>query len=267
LNYLSNQSLFLHFSRFRGQSVPSKEVRAFLDRQARWDAAGQSDPNTSGSRLRFVKIDDQPTKEGRPAARYRVFAEGAPQNKVFVLHSWLVDNTLSTDPRDIYVNAQGLLMIHMPKPDQEASLQAGEDELDVLSTTGENAEPMRFLLARRDGETPIYGTLVPHPVVSEDQGCKLEVRIAQPDTAAVLIIADGFPAKAKIPLVLESGGFEVTEVLETNLDGHAVLGVFPYAPGKTQGTLKASAEGPNCLPSILLPWSEAAHAAAKAPGH
>lgn len=266
LNYLSNQSSFLHYARFQGQAAPTKEIRSLLDRQARWDDAGRGDSNGSGQRLRFEKIDDQVKPGDKGAARYRVYAEGAPQDKVFVFQTWLVDGTLRSDPRDIYVNAQGLLMIHKPKAEQESSLRAGDDELVVESAT-ENAEPIRFLLARRDGETPIYGTLVSHPVESYDQGCKLEVRIAESGAAAVLMIVEGFPAKAKIPLVLESEGSVISEVLDTNLDGHAVMAVFPPVQGKPQGTIKASAEGPNCLPSVTLPWSAAATAAPKAPKH
>ena len=203
LNYLSNQSLFLHFSRFRGQSVPSKEVRAFLDRQARWDAAGQSDPNTSGSRLRFVKIDEQVKPGGHGTARYRVFAEGAPENKVYSIGIWPIANTLAYDPRDLYVNGQGLLMLHKPTPEQEFSFKAEADEFDVTAVT-DSAVPTRYLLSSRDRQLLIYGTLVPNPVVAEEQTCRLEARIAQPDATAVLIIVDRFPAKARIPLVLES---------------------------------------------------------------
>lgn len=264
--YFSNESTFLRFSHFHGQSVPPSELRALLDRQARWDDTKLSDPSQSGLRLHFEKIDEQPTQVGREPVRYRVFAEGAPQDKVFVFQTWRVDNAISTDPRDIYVNAQGLLMTHLPKPEEETSLKVAEGELEVASPT-ENAEPIRFLLARRDGETSIFGTLVSHPVESYDQGCRLEVRAAQPGAMAVLIIVDGFPAKSKIPLVLESEGSVVSEVLDANSDGHAVMAVFPAVDGKTRGTLKASAEGSNCLPSVVLPWSAPADSAPKTPGH
>ena len=240
-----------------------------LERQARWDDAGSGDLNLTGSRfnpsglrLIFEKIDEQATQGGRLATRYRMFAEGAPENKVFAFKTWTLDNTLSTDIRDIYVNGQGLLMIHDPTPEQELSLKAGNDELDVMPVTA-NAEPVRYLLSGRDRQLMIYGTLVPHPVVSVDKGCRLEVRIAQPNATAVLIIADRFPAKAKIPLVLESDGSSISEMLNTNADGHAVMAVFPYVPGKAQGMLKAIAEGPKCLPSVLLPWGAAPPAAPK----
>lgn len=263
LNYLSNQSNFVHYSLFSGQPAPTKVLRSILDRQARWDDSGLGGLNPSGLRLNFEKIDQQVAPDGRISERYRVFAGGAPENKVFAFQSWRVDNSLNTDPHDIYVNSQGLLMIHKPEPEQDLSLKAVGDELEI-SVVADPAEPVRFVLAGRDGATRIYGTLVPHRVMTDDQGCRLEVRVAQDGIKTVLVIADGFPAKSKIPLVSQSAGAENTEVLEMNADGHAIMAAFPYMNGSTQGIFKASAEGPTCLPSVALPWS-AATPAVKAP--
>jgi hypothetical protein len=215
-------------------------------------------------RLIFEKIDEQETQGGQAATRYRMRAEGAPENKVFSFGTWPIHTTFSTDIRDIYVNGQGLLMIHPPTPEQELSFKAGNDELDIMPVTV-IAEPVRYLFSGRDRQLSIYGTLVPHPVISVDKGCRLEVRIAQPDAKAVLIIADRFPAKDRIPLVLESEGVSTSEMLNMNTDGHAVMAVFPYVPGRSQGMLKATAEGPGCLPSVLLQWGAAHPAASTTP--
>jgi hypothetical protein len=261
------QSNVLNYFNFKGQPTPSKDLLTLLERQARWDDAGSGDLNLTGSRLNptglrliFEKIDEQPTQEGRVATRYRVRAEGTPENKVFSFGTWPIDKTVSTDIRDIYVNGQGLLLLHPPAPEQEMSFKALDDELHIMPVTG-IAEPVRYLFSGRDRQLSIYGTLVPHPVIAVDKGCRLEVRIAQPDAKAVLIIADRFPARERIPLVLESEGSSASEELNTNADGHAVMAVFPYVPGKAQGMLKATAEGPGCLPSVLLQWG-AAHPAA-----
>ena len=183
--------------------------------------------------------------------------DGAPEDKVFAIATWTLSQPLKYDPRDIYVNGQGLLMIHRPKPEQEMSLTTPDDEL-VVSMSAVNAEPVRFLFSRRDRQLLISTTVVPRPVKSEERGCRLEARLAAPDASSVLIVADGFPAKEKIPLVLESEGQPLSEVMTTNQDGHAVMAAFPFVPGKTQGSLRATAEGPDCLPSVVLPWGPAA---------
>ncbi|MGA9670997.1 MAG: hypothetical protein WBQ94_17440, partial [Terracidiphilus sp.] len=229
--------------------------------------AGPGGLNPLGLRLRFQKIDDQVTEGGRTATRYRVLADGAPEDRVSSFGVWPIGaNTFSPDPRDIYANGQGLLMIHRPKPEQEMLFKAGADELEVMPATIP-AEPMRYVLSRKDGQSQIFGTVVPHPVIEVDRGCSLELRIAQPNVTAVLIVIDRFPAKAKIPLVLESEGESVSEVVNTDADGHAVIAGFPYVAGKTHGMLKASAEGPECLPSAVLPWGAAAETPAKTPEH
>jgi hypothetical protein len=189
-----------------------------------------------------------------------VYAEGAPENKVYAFGSWSLTNAPTTDPHDLYVNGQGLLMLHKPKPEQALSFKVGDDEYDVTAVT-DSAVPTRYLLTSRDRQLMIYGTLVPNPVMAEEQGCRMEARIAQPNASAVLIIVDRFPAKAKIPLVLESEGSSFTAVLNTNAEGHAAMAVFPFVSGISQGMLKASAEGSGCLPYVVLPWGALPQAA------
>lgn len=245
-------SFQVRYVQLDGQAAPTKEFRLLLDHQARWDDAGINDPN--GSHLRFVMVQNQASRGERGLVRYRVFAEGAPQKKVYSLQTWLVSNEAAVvDPRDLYVNAQGLVMIRRPRPEEDTSFAAGEDELEVESGPTV-AEPKRFLLSTVAGDLLIYGTLVAHPLQSNDQGCRLEARIAQPNEATVLIVANGFPAKSKVSLVLRSGDSLASDTMETNSDGHAVWAVSPIVPGMSEGILKASAEGPSCMPAIVLPW-------------
>lgn len=264
LDYFSRKPNALIYSRFRGAPSPSKETLHLLERQIHWDESGTGSRNPSGLQLRFEKIDMPATPGQSATERYRVYAAGAPENKVFAFESWPIDKNLTSDTRDVYVNGQGLLMIHRPRPEQEMSFKAGDDELDIMPVT-ESAEPMRFLLSSMDGQLRIFGTLVPHPVAADDQGCRIEVRIAQPDSTAVLIVIDRFPAKTGIPLVLKSEDATLSETLITDPEGHAVMAAFPYVPGKAQGMLKATAEGPNCLPFVVLPWGPASKSVPKTP--
>jgi hypothetical protein len=252
----------LNYSRFRGQPAPSKGVLNALGQQARWSE--QQDLNPNHLRLRFVKIDEQPSQGGRVTDRYRIFVEGASENKVFAFAYYLLNGSLLQPGQDLYVNSQGLLMTHKPRPEQETTIGAPNEEF-VFAPVTSTAEPVRFLFSSMDRQLQIFDTLVPHPMAVEDKGCKLELRIAQPDTKAVLVFADGFPAKSKIPLVLESEGETALQEMVADSNGHAVFADFPYVLGKAQGNLKATAEGPNCVPSIVLPWGPATDAAPKTP--
>lgn len=246
------QSEGISYSAFNTRTSPSKALLGLMARQARWDDTTVTSKNELGLRLRFVKINDQPLPGGGSVARYRIFAEGAPENKIFSIAYWPIGKKIEVDPQDIYVNGQGLLMTRKPRPEEDMIFKS-TDEYVVSPITG-SGEPMRYMLSRMDGQLEIYGTLVPHPVAAEEQGCRLEMRLAAPDAMAFLAVLDGFPAREKIPLVLESEGASVSETVYTDDNGHGVMADFPAVVSKTQGKLKASAEGPDCLPAVIVPW-------------
>lgn len=218
-----------------------------------WDEARPNRLNPQGLKLRFEKIDEKPI-HGKRFSRFRVFADGAPEGKAYLLGSWPVGKELSIDSHEIYVNEQGLLMVHKPRPDQETSMRVGEeDELDVMPLTDEG-EPMRLALSSLDKELLIPGTVVPLPAVSQDNGCRLEVRTALPDALGVLIFADGFPPKSRIPLLSVSEGEAINGLLATDQNGHAVTLDFPRVVGKDNGLLRVTAQGKNCAPSVEFHW-------------
>jgi hypothetical protein len=201
----NKRSTELAYSKFKGQPAPSKDVLANLEMQASWDYAGPGGLNHSGLSLRFEKIDEQATAEGRVATRYRVYAEGASESRIYSFEAWPLGKNVSADPRDIYVNPQGLLKIHKAKPAPDAGANAADEELIVTTVTG-SAEPMRYLLTSKDGKLQVFGTLVSHPLVSEEHGCELEARIADPEARSVLLWLEGFPEKTRIQIELESEG-------------------------------------------------------------
>jgi hypothetical protein len=253
----------LAYAAFPGQPNPAKPLLEQLVRQARWDNGDLGIGNQQHLKLRFVKVDDQVTPKGT-FARYRVFAEGAPENKVYAWRIWRAGEEPKSEPGDIYVNGRGLLLTHRPQPAEESSLQVPGGEF-YITPIADSAVPIRYDIFSRDNQLSVPGTLVPQPVASVDHGCRLEVRIAQPNATAVLFVIDGFPLESKIPLVLESEGETTNLTMDTDNGGHSIVAGFPYVSGKTQGSLKATAEGPDCLPSVTLPWGAEVHSAEKTP--
>jgi hypothetical protein len=249
------------FTSFPGEAAPRASRLDTLLQQIRWDTRRTGDQNPDGLRLRFEKIAAQGNDAAEPA-QYRVFAEGAPENKVYTLGVWFIGKGLLYRHENIYLNTQGLLMRHKPTPDEETAMRAPGDEVVLIPETT-SAEPVRYVLLSIDNQLSIQGTLVPHPVVGQDQECTLEARIAEPGSTAILIVADGFPAEARLALVLESEGSVAHLDFTTDENGHAEVADFPSVPGKAQGSLLITAEASDCLPSVRLPWG--ATISAKAP--
>jgi hypothetical protein len=256
-----NETEGLIYAIFPGQPTPAKPVLDMLWREARWDNGELRVGDSQGLNLRFIKIDDQVTQNGS-FTRYRVFAAGAPENKVYAWRFWKDDDEPKTAPEDIYVNARGLLMTRKPLPEEESSVQVPGGEFDI-TPEAHPGEPFRYDILSRDNQFSIPGTLVPLPVSAEDRGCRLEARTALPRALAVLFVSNGLPMESKIPLVVESEGSTTTLQMVTDSAGQAIVAAFPSVPGKTQGILRATMEGPDCLPSVSLPWGSDAQPAEK----
>jgi hypothetical protein len=253
----------LVYATFPGQPSPSKPLLELLVREARWDNGDIGNGNEQRLKLQFDKVNDLAAPKGA-VPQYRVFAVGAPENKVYAWRVWQPGDEPKTQPGDLYVNARGLLMTRRPLPAEEYGLRAPGAEF-TISPEADSAVPLRYDISSRDDQLALAGTLVPQPVAAEDHGCRLEVRVAQPNATAVLFVADGFPLESKIPLVVESEGQTMTMTMITDSAGHAIVAGFPSVADKTQGNLRATAEGPDCLPLVTLPWGTAAHSVQKAP--
>lgn len=248
----------LAYTLFRDGSTPSKELLATLVHQLHWDNDAAGNLDRLAYHLRFVKAGETPASDGS-ATRYRVFAEGVPENKVYRLDIWEIGKHTSSSEQDVYVNEQGLVMTHRPLPEEEFASQLPGGEL-IVSPTNASGEPTRYALTSRDHGVTAFGTVVPNPVITRDRGCRIEARVAAPDSAAVLIVVDDFEPQTRIPVVLESVGQVSNINIVTDQNGHAVVAGFPIIQGKTQGTLKASAEGnsaegKDCLPSVQVTWA------------
>jgi hypothetical protein len=243
------------YSAIRGKKPP-QELIDLLQRQVGWDDARPNALNPQGLRLRFEKIDEKPF-QGKRFARFRVYADGAPEEMAYLLGTWPIGKELSMETRTVYINERGLLMIRKPRPEEEMRLKVDDEaELDLMPLT-EIGEPTRVALASLDRKLVIPGTVVPQPAIAQDGDCKLEVRMALPGSLGVLIIADGFPPKTKIPLLSVSEGEAIDGLLATNADGHAVTLDFPQVEGKSQGVLRVTAQGKGCSPTVEMPWGEA----------
>src|SRR5580700_4940962 len=103
-----NEKDELAYATFSGQPTPTDDLLKVLLRQARWDSGHWDLVNEQVLKLRFNKVDDQVTPKGTHT-RYRVFAEGAPENKVYEWRVWLDGEEPKSEPQDVFVNSRGLL--------------------------------------------------------------------------------------------------------------------------------------------------------------
>jgi hypothetical protein len=250
----------LPYKFFEHGSAPSEELLVVLAKQLHWDNGGAGNLDRMAVHLRFEKVDEVKTADG-DQPRYRVYAEGAPEDKVYGLSTLEVGKVIDNSVQDVYVNAQGLVMTRRPNPEEEGLTRMPGSELYVTPKSFPGL-PTRYAVGSRDGTVTAFGTIDPIPVVNFDRLCRLEARIGAPGAAAVLIVADGFTPKMRLAIILESQGDIVNIEAITDHNGHAVVAGFPFIQGQTKGILKATAQGQNCLPSVQIPWDSTAAAPA-----
>jgi hypothetical protein len=236
------------------QSIPPKIV-AQLKQQIGIDDALPDESNPSGLHLRFARFAENDSDQGHFAV-YRAYVLGASEKLKYTLAMFKIGQPAQILPGDVYVNAKGLLMANKPQPSQEnEDFVDSDDEVD-FAIQAARGEPVRFVLATPDGKTLIPGTVVPYPIVSEDHGCRLEMRLALPEGIAVLIYADGLPPNSEIPFQSISEGESHPGVLHTNSAGHAATIDLLYVAGKDMGTLKVTLNTRGCATSVEVPWGK-----------
>lgn len=238
------------------QAVP-EETQDLIQRQISWDENSPGDKNPSGLYFQFFQIDET-TSSGKRLVHYRAYIFAAPENKKYTLTTWKIGSNPRTLSSEVYVNAKGLLMAKKPTPQEENSDFVGENEFH-LSVQAALAEPVRYALASSDKKLFISGTLVPFPREDTASGCRLEVRLAQPDGKAVLIYANGLPANSEIPFQLLTAGESQTGKFSVNAQGHAVATSYPSANGMDRGTLRVSLAIPECSVAVDIPWGEGSY--------
>ncbi len=235
-----------------------ESLKADIQQQLGWDDNLPSRVNPARLQFQFLKIGDLTFPQGH-VTNYRAYVHGAAENKKYYLGIWKVGAEINILPTDVYVNANGLLMDHKPRPDQENKDSVEEeDELD-LALQAARGEPIRVVLATADGKFMVPGTVVPFPIVSVDKGCRLEIRLASPDAEAILIYADGLPPNTQVPFESNSAGDVGQNNFTVNANGHAAAADLPYVDGKDKGIVKETLTTKECSASVEIPWGKGSY--------
>jgi hypothetical protein len=226
---------------------------ALMQQQIGLDNAAPNERNPKGLRIQFQKLGVVDDGNGH-SVRYRLLVPGAPEKQNYVLGVWRIGVDVKTTPQQVFTNAKGLVMWHLPTGDQEkADLLDRTDEIEV-DLKAARGEPIRYVLASPDGKVFFPGTVVPYPIESRDGKCRMEARLGTPEGEAVLVYVDGLAPNALVPLKTVSEGENHAPMLAADAQGHGAAIVAPAVEGKTSGVVKISLSAPGCSVSVDVPW-------------
>lgn len=220
-----------------------------------WDQGFDLPP---GSHLRFVKIGETASDVGH-LLRYRIFADAAEEGIPYVLGVWRI----GTDLEDLqiltesaFVNRKGLVMNNPPNPAQQDATELTDGSETVVDVKAAKGEPVRFVLRTQDSKTMIGGTLVPFPIESTDESCRLRALLADPEANSILLYADGFPPNAVLTVHNVSQGVVQEQKIYTDAKGHGAGIVSPRIKGVDSGTATETLQGGACKVTLSVPWGE-----------
>src|ERR1039458_1311092 len=129
------------------EQMAVKQAITLLRQQIGLDNAAPNERNPKGLRIQFQKIADVQLPEGH-SVRYRLLIPGAPEKQSYTLAVWRIGAPVQYTPGQIYTNAKGLVMWHLPLPGQEKKVsldQADEIEVDLKAARG---EPIRYKIGK-----------------------------------------------------------------------------------------------------------------------
>lgn len=249
------------FAQASGQAVGAgAELAAvnLLQQQIGLDNAAANERNPKGLRIQFQKITDFEQADGH-TVRYRLLVSGAPEQQSYVLEVWRIGTEIQRTPEQVYTNAKGLVMWHVPRPDQEdkESLDR-KDEIEV-ELKAARGEPVRYILISPDGKLLVPGTVVPFPAESRNGNCRMEARLGFPEGEGILVYLDGLAPGAAVPLETLSGTETHAPHVVADEHGHAAVIVSPTVPGTNAGVVKISMTIKACSVGVEMPWGDGSY--------
>lgn len=254
--------------------------------QAHW-GAGMSTPGLSMS---LVETGRAKTADGATQLSYHITASGFTPGDSLSLIRWPLNEQAHKVMSDLALAPDGTLICAAPPANptptapSAAKAPAGPTAPSCTSTMKPNdpvviqasvaqGEAIRVAVVDDDRSRGAAASVVPFPLASENQGCKLSIVLGLQDASMVLVEGTGFPPNT--PLKLESITGSNTRQLSprTNADGRLVVVDLPQSKGAPTGTTTVRFAGvthfptledsksppkpdPTCAPSVTYTWGK-----------
>jgi hypothetical protein len=224
------------------------EINDLARNQANWGPA----MSTPGASLTLTDKGHKSIPEGTQVT-FILHATGFQPGEAISLLRWPLGQNVQRVATGLTVDGNGQVICpEISQGDCLSSMQPGDPvHVDDVAARG---EPLRVALVSANGKKRAESTVIPFPIESTNNGCKLEVILGVKNAEMVLLEGIGFPKSSKVELHIVSFGQDHPVTATTSAGGGLIVADLPAVAGHTSGTTTVSYHGSNCSPSVSFPW-------------
>jgi len=235
--------------------LSDEEVIARATRTAQatilWDGS-----STPGMKADVELLKQREVAGGRLLVQYHLKISGAPHNQPFTLMGWPITRGDAGAMMDGLAIAQDGT-VGCPDVSTGSCAQRFKGAELILNYEATKGEIFRHALISADQKARIFFSIVPSPIVVNDQACSLEVVRLSPNFELVLVRGKGFQAGEDVRFH-EQSFQEVHDVpVKADAKGEFQAQLTPGIKGRVGGTSNVIATGKSCTPTISFDWGQA----------
>lgn len=234
------------------KAMRAKQILAEINNLARNQANWGPAMSTPGTSLMLVDKGHKSIPEGTQVT-FALHATGFQPGQALTLLRWPLNQNVQQVATGLTVDASGQVICpEISQGDCLSSMQPGDPvQVKDLAARG---EPLRVAIVAASGKKRAETTVIPFPIESTNNGCKLEVILGVKNAEMVLLEGLGFPKSSKVELHMVSFGQDRPVTAATSARGGLIVADLPAVAGHTSGTTTVSYHGAACSPSVSFPW-------------
>lgn len=222
---------------------------ATVEATMNWDKSSSAGVKATTTLLKKAEV------QGHQVFEYRLKVSGAPHNQIYKLMVWPVTTAVPGVMMDGLVIAQDGT-VGCPADSTNTCAQRFKGAELKLTYAASKGEIYRQALVSQDQKARAFFSVMPDPIIANDQACSLEAIRLSPNFELVAVRGKGFEPGADVIFKTQSFQDVHTAAVLPDKNGQFHAQLTPFVKGRTSGTIEVSATSKGCAPHLSFDWGK-----------
>jgi hypothetical protein len=211
--------------------------------------------NSPGASVEIKEIYRRPGP-GQTVVAYHVYVKGVPVAKNYTLmQAAIVTGKISTTMEGVTFDKDGLA-ICAGRPETCGDADKPDDPIDFILPS-QRGESHHLSLVSEDGQSKVFFSITPFPIVATDHGCTVELTPLMAQAALVYVKATGLSPNEKLKFESASEFEPHHQDAQADAQGAYDSALLRAVKGIASGTLQVTVRGKSCAPAATIDWGPA----------